>query len=239
MWFCWWMPWNLSWLSSGQQRSLVISIWHPWWVWWPLGLLCYQRHHDITWERVYNEHDTPRIQSLWQLWSAHKKYKSARNPPVNQNWCSWKHVPNIHQEKFSHADTLTCCYICGKCHELWLRNFGSTWLWEGHMTKPGLTHHVTHHVTDHMTQHLTLHLNSHVTKNESMTWCTPISVGVIYVTSTTDTRTCETMKLFKIGSALTPTRVNATWSQTRRQCTLMGISDTQRGSWGRESCAIG
>ena len=72
---------------------------------------------------------------------------------------------------------------------------------------------------------------------------TPTSVGVIYVTSTTDTRTRETTKSFKIGSALTPTRVNATQSQMRRQmrrqCTLMGILDTQRGSWVKESCAIG
>ena len=67
----------------------------------------------------------------------------------------------------------------------------------------------------------------------------PISVGVIYVTSTTDTRTQEMTKLFEIGFALTPTRVNATRSQTGKQCTLMGISDTQRGSWVRESCAIG
>ena len=102
--------------------------------------------------------------------------------------------------------------VYSNCHELWLRNFRSTWPWEGHMTKPGLTHHVTCHVTNHMTRCLTLRLSSHVTRNESMTWCTPTSVGVICVTSTTDTRTREMTKLFKIGSALTPTRVNATQS---------------------------
>ena len=66
-----------------------------------------------------------------------------------------------------------------------------------------------------------------------------LTVGVIYVMSMTDTRTCKTTKSFKIGSALTLTRVNVTRSQMRRQYTLMGILDTQRGSQVRESCAIG
>ena len=40
----------------------------------------------------------------------------------------------------------------------------------------------------------------------------PTSVGVISVTSTIGTRTQQTTKSNTIGSALTLTRVNATWS---------------------------
>ena len=114
------------------------------------------------------------------------------------------------------------------CHELWLWNLGGTWPWEGHMTKPGLTRHVI--------RCLSLCLTSHVIRNENMTWCTLTSADAISVTSTIDTRTRQTTESSEIGSALTPMRVNATQSYSRRQCTLMGISNTQRGSWVRESC---
>ena len=100
----------------------------------------------------------------------------------------------------------------GCCHEPWLRNLGGTWPWEGHMTKPGLTRHVTRHMTSHVIRRLSLRLTSHVTRNKNMTWCTLTSVDVIFVTSTTDTRTRRTTKSSEIGSALTPTRVNATQS---------------------------
>ena len=44
----------------------------------------------------------------------------------------------------------------------------------------------------------------------------PTSVGVISVTSTIGTRTQQTTKSNTIGSALTLTRVNATWSLSQK-----------------------
>ena len=68
----------------------------------------------------------------------------------------------------------------GRCHERWPRNLGSMWPWEGHMTKPDLTHH--------MIRRLSLHLTSHVTRNVNMTWCMLTSADITFVTSTIGTR---------------------------------------------------
>jgi hypothetical protein len=113
------------------------------------------------------------------------------------------------------------------CHELklWLRKSGTTWPWEGHVTKLGLSHHVTHHVAKRWRRRLPYQIRSQVTRSASTCLCTLTSVGVTCAMSMTDTRTQQTTKSSTIGSALTHVWVNASQVYPEIQYAHMGTSE--------------